>query len=182
MQQLLVIEEDKLDEISLDKQSKSAKALQLVAQGTPVEAIADEFEITFEAAVLLEDIAVRLNQFLVNHSNCEAFNQLQLQEVQCINCMDCLDRLLSFPKVPDSCKTMNGNFDAPHSVNEGGLTSRQREVLYLFASGFSTREIAESLFLSVKTIETHRQNIMDRLNIHSLAGLVRHAIHMGLID
>jgi hypothetical protein len=53
MQQLLVIEEDKLDEISLDKQSKSAKALQLVAQGTPVEAIADEFEITFEAAVLL---------------------------------------------------------------------------------------------------------------------------------
>ena len=96
--------------------------------------------------------------------------------------MDCMDRLLSFPKVPDSCKTMNGNFDAPHSVNEGGLTSRQREVLHLFASGFSTREIAESLFLSVKTIETHRQNIMDRLNIHSLAGLVRHAIHIGLID
>lgn len=179
MQQLLVIEEDKLDEISLDKQPKSAKALRLVAQGTPVEAIADEFAITFEAAVLLEDIAVRLNQFLENHSNCEAFNQLQAQEVQCINCMD---RLLSFTKVPDSCKTMNGNFDAPHSVNEGGLTSRQREVLHLFASGFSTREIAQSLCLSVKTVETHRQNIMERLNIHNFAGLVRHAIHMGLID
>jgi DNA-binding CsgD family transcriptional regulator len=179
MQQFLVIEKDELHEMSLNKQTNSAKALQLVAQGTPIEAIADEFAITIEAAILLEEIAVRLNQFFCNPSNNEAVNQLQIQGERCMNCMD---HLLNFSKVPDSCKKMNGNADASHSVNEGGLTLRQREVLSLFASGFSTREIAQSLCLSVKTVETHRQNIMERLNIYNFAGLVRHAIRMGLID
>ncbi len=62
------------------------------------------------------------------------------------------------------------------------LTSRQREVLQLIAEGFSTREIAERLSLSVKTVETHRAQIMDRLRIRDVAGLTRYAIRAGIID
>jgi DNA-binding NarL/FixJ family response regulator len=61
------------------------------------------------------------------------------------------------------------------------LTPRQREVLQLIAEGHSTQEIAEDLTISVKTVETHRTQLMDRLNIHDIAGLVRFAIREGLI-
>jgi DNA-binding NarL/FixJ family response regulator len=61
------------------------------------------------------------------------------------------------------------------------LTPRQRQVLQLVAEGLGTREIAERLFLSVKTVETHRAQIMQRLDIHDVAGLVRFAIRHGLL-
>ena len=61
------------------------------------------------------------------------------------------------------------------------LTPRQRQILQLVAEGFSTREIAERLFVSVKTVETHRAQIMQRLDIHDVAGLVRFAIRHGLL-
>ena len=61
------------------------------------------------------------------------------------------------------------------------LTSRQREILQLIAEGRSTKEIAELLFISVKTVETHRMQLMKRLDIHDVAGLVRYAIRMGLV-
>ncbi|WP_299264372.1 response regulator transcription factor [uncultured Psychrosphaera sp.] len=62
------------------------------------------------------------------------------------------------------------------------LTSRQRNILQLIAEGHSTKDIAEKLFLSVKTIEAHRANIMDRLSIRDVAGLVRFSIRVGLIE
>jgi DNA-binding NarL/FixJ family response regulator len=61
------------------------------------------------------------------------------------------------------------------------LTPRQREILQLIAEGSTTREIAETLHLSVKTIETHRSQLMERLDIHDIAGLVRYAIRTGVI-
>jgi DNA-binding NarL/FixJ family response regulator len=60
------------------------------------------------------------------------------------------------------------------------LTPREREVLQLLAEGNSTREIAQSLFISVKTVETHRRQIMEKLNIHSVAELTKYAIREGL--
>jgi len=60
------------------------------------------------------------------------------------------------------------------------LTGRQREILQLLAEGHSTKNIAQELTLSVKTVETHRMDIMNRLNIHDLPGLVRYAIRTGL--
>jgi DNA-binding NarL/FixJ family response regulator len=63
-----------------------------------------------------------------------------------------------------------------------GLTSRQREILQLVAEGKSTKDIAQLLDLSVKTVETHRGQIMERLGIHDLAGLVRYAIRTGLVS
>lgn len=62
------------------------------------------------------------------------------------------------------------------------LTPRQREILQLIAEGSSTREIAEKLHVSVKTVETHRAQLMSRLGIHDVPGLVRLAIRIGLIS
>ena len=63
-----------------------------------------------------------------------------------------------------------------------GLTRRQREILQLIAEGRSTKEIAQVLDVSVKTVETHRQRLMDRLGIHDVAGLVRFAIRAGIVS
>ena len=63
-----------------------------------------------------------------------------------------------------------------------GVTPRQREVLQLIAEGHSLKEIAGILGLSVKTVEGHRAQLMDRLDIHDVAGLVRFAIRAGLIS
>ena len=63
-----------------------------------------------------------------------------------------------------------------------GLTSRQREILQLIAEGKSTKEIAAVLDVGIKTVETHRANLMERLGIHDVAGLVRFAIRSGVIS
>jgi two-component system, NarL family, response regulator NreC len=60
------------------------------------------------------------------------------------------------------------------------LTGRQREVLQLTAEGMSTRDIAAELNVSVKTVETHRQNIMAKLEVHSIAELTKYAVREGL--
>lgn len=62
------------------------------------------------------------------------------------------------------------------------LTSRQREILQLIAERHSTKEIAQVLGISVKTVETHRAQLMDRLGIHDVPGLVRFAIRTGLVS
>jgi DNA-binding NarL/FixJ family response regulator len=62
------------------------------------------------------------------------------------------------------------------------LTPRQREILQLVAEGKSTKDVARLLNLSVKTVEAHRGQIMTRLEIHDLAGLVRYAIRTGLVS
>jgi DNA-binding NarL/FixJ family response regulator len=61
------------------------------------------------------------------------------------------------------------------------LTPRQREILQLLAEGRSMKEIAQLLFISIKTVETHRAQLMERLDIHDVPGLVRYAIRIGLV-
>jgi len=60
------------------------------------------------------------------------------------------------------------------------LTSREREVLQLIAEGKTTTEIADLLGISVKTVESHRTRLMEKLDIRQTAGLVRYAIRRGL--
>jgi RNA polymerase sigma factor (sigma-70 family) len=62
------------------------------------------------------------------------------------------------------------------------LTPRQREILQLIAEGNTTKEIAKKLEISVKTVETHRTQLMERLDIHDIAGLVRYSIRVGLVE
>lgn len=78
--------------------------------------------------------------------------------------------------------------DFLHTGEQGGgahsddrLTPRQREILHLIARGYATREIATQLHVSVKTVESHRAQLMQRLNIHDVAGLTRYAIRTGLV-
>jgi DNA-binding NarL/FixJ family response regulator len=71
--------------------------------------------------------------------------------------------------------------DTPAGASPDPLTGRQREILQLLAEGKSAKEIAHLLGLSVKTVETHRSQIMDRLDIRDLPGLVRYAIRTGLV-
>jgi len=73
--------------------------------------------------------------------------------------------------------------DGQAAVTHGNLlTSREVEVLQLIAEGFANKQIATELGLSVKTVEKHRQQVMNKLNIHDVAGLVRHAAANGVIE
>lgn len=70
----------------------------------------------------------------------------------------------------------------PVRPNTMDLTSREVEVLQLIAEGFANKQIAAELGLSVKTVEKHRQAVMKKLDIHDIAGLVRHAVEKGIIE
>jgi DNA-binding NarL/FixJ family response regulator len=62
------------------------------------------------------------------------------------------------------------------------LTEREREILRLIASGLTNKKIADNLAISIKTVETHRTRILQKLNVHTVADLIRKALKMGLID
>lgn len=64
----------------------------------------------------------------------------------------------------------------------GGLSEREQEVLQLIALGHTNKEIAQQLFLSVKTVETYKARLMEKLNLRSRAALVRFALKHGLLD
>ena len=67
-------------------------------------------------------------------------------------------------------------------TDEADLTPREREVLIEIAEGLTNPEIAETLTISVKTVDRHRENIMRKLNLHNRVDLVKYAIRKGLID
>lgn len=66
--------------------------------------------------------------------------------------------------------------------SEAQLTAREQEVLTYIAEGYTNREIAEALSISVKTVDRHRENIMQKINLHSRVELVKYAIEKGLIS
>ncbi|MFY0537095.1 response regulator transcription factor [Nannocystis pusilla] len=85
---------------------------------------------------------------------------------------------------PRSSSTTRGATRDPAGANRSRetLTNREREILQLVAEGRSSPEIARQLSLSVKTVEGHRGRIMAKLDVHHVAGLVRHAIRIGLVS
>lgn len=74
----------------------------------------------------------------------------------------------------NKARMANGAYDS--------LTPREQEVMALVAEGFSSDEIGERLFISPKTVENHRSNIMRKLNLHSTIEIMRYAVKIGLID
>ena len=76
--------------------------------------------------------------------------------------------------VDDSSGTGNDRYEA--------LTSREREVLQLVAEGYTNQEIADQLHLSIKTVQTHRAAVMEKLDLRDVTHLVRYAVRRGLVD
>jgi DNA-binding NarL/FixJ family response regulator len=72
--------------------------------------------------------------------------------------------------------------DGLPKANGARLTSRESEVLQLVAEGSANKQVAAELGISIKTVEKHRQHVMDKLNIHETAGLTRYAIAQGIIE
>jgi DNA-binding NarL/FixJ family response regulator len=88
---------------------------------------------------------------------------------------------------PDISKRMNHHQKRALARGEPGkktvrLTSRETEVLQLIAEGKANKQTADELSISIKTVEKHRQSLMEKLNIHDTAGLTRHAIAAGIIE
>jgi DNA-binding NarL/FixJ family response regulator len=90
---------------------------------------------------------------------------------------------------PSISKRMNHHADRSRERGElrtkkgaPQLTPREREVLQLVAEGKANKETAEELHVSIKTVEKHRQSLMEKLNIHDTAGLTRYAIATGVIE
>ena len=86
------------------------------------------------------------------------------------------------PRIADTVVDgyLNGAGTGKQSSVFAVLTSREREVLQLVAEGLATKQIAAALHVSVKTVETHRRQIMDKLDLHSVAELTKYAIREGL--
>jgi DNA-binding NarL/FixJ family response regulator len=110
-----------------------------------------------------------------------AFERL-LQGIECVLNGECfmdssvshkvVQRLMNLPEKKSEIR--NAKYDL--------LTLREQEIMVLLAEGFSVKEIAEKLFISPKTVDNHRHNIMRKLDIHSPLELVRYAVKLGLID
>lgn len=76
------------------------------------------------------------------------------------------------------------NYSRPDHFSELGITfsKRETEIVRLLADGLSTQETADRLFLSYYTVETHRKNLLNKLNLRNTAELVKYAAHLGLLD
>ena len=84
------------------------------------------------------------------------------------------------PKITETMRKIMLNPEQDNSLNS--LTSRERQVLQLIAEGHTSKEIAKILNISYKTADTHRANIMDKLDKHNVAELTRYAISSGLTE
>jgi DNA-binding NarL/FixJ family response regulator len=83
-------------------------------------------------------------------------------------------------RLRDQCREVLGG--TPPKRREDYLTTREAEVLQLIAEGRANKQIASELCISIKTVEKHRQQVMNKLGIHDVAGLTRHAINKGIIE
>lgn len=107
----------------------------------------------------------------------EASTEELMEAIQCVYSGD----TFFSPEIAQAALTQlvsSGGKKEPFAM----LTDREREVLVLIAEGQSNKEIANSLKIGVRTIETHRERIMRRLDIHSVAGLTKFAIANGLVS
>jgi DNA-binding NarL/FixJ family response regulator len=88
------------------------------------------------------------------------------------------------PSIAKRLSTQGKPRDRDGAVKRNGsrLTSRESEVLQLVAEGSANKQVAVELGISIKTVEKHRQHLMDKLNIHDTAGLTRYAIASGVIE
>jgi DNA-binding NarL/FixJ family response regulator len=137
----------------------------IVSMHSKIDYIAESFQAGATGYLVKESAAEGLLKGLENVSKGEYFLDSSVSQ-------QVVKRLMESPT--KEVKITDAAYDT--------LTPREQEVMRLLAEGLSTKEIAEKLFISPKTVENHRSNIMNKLNLHSTHELVRYAARLGLID
>lgn len=137
----------------------------VVSMHSKIDYITEAFRVGAKGYIIKESATDRLLQGLEMVGRGEYFLDCSLSH-------KVLQKLIESPK--EEVKITD--------VAYGTLTSREQEVLRLLAEGLSTKEISDKLFISPKTAENHRANIMKKLDLHSTFELVRFAARIGLID
>jgi len=158
-------------DISMPDLNGIEAARQIITKAPQVKVIA--LSVHADQRFVMEMLKVGASGYLLKDSAFEELNQA-IRAVLANRTYLCTE--ISQMVVGDYVRTLKQADSSAYSI----LTAREREVLQLFAEGNSTAQIAKRLNLSVKTIETHRQNIMEKLNLRSIAELTKYAIREGL--
>jgi len=139
--------------------------IMIVSMHSKIDCIAEAFQAGAKGYVVKESAGERLLQGLEAVGKGEYFLDSSVSH-------EVVKKLMKFPlkeaKITD--------------VAYGTLTPREQEVMRLLAEGLATKEVAEKLFISPKTVENHRANIMKKLDLHSSLELFRFAARIGLLD
>ncbi len=127
----------------------------------------------------LKDIIIRYYPQKGNDLLCEVLYDI-------INCEQdlkshCLVEDELFVPAVEALETSRANVESPTQDDEALLSSREKDIVICIAKGMSSKEIADHLFISVNTVNTHRRNISSKLQIHSPSGLAIYAIVNGLV-
>jgi DNA-binding NarL/FixJ family response regulator len=137
----------------------------IASMHSKIDYIAEAFQAGATGYVVKESAAKRLLQGLESVANGNYFLDSSVSHAV-------VENLMKFP-LKEAKIT-----DADYAT----LTPREQEVMRLLAEGLSSKEVAEKLFISPKTVENHRANIMKKLDLHSTIELIRYAAKLGLID
>ena len=137
----------------------------IVSMHSRIDYIADAFQAGATGYVVKESASERLLQGLKHLSGGDYFLDESISQ-------QVVKKLMESP--PKEAKITDALY--------GTLTHREQEVMRLLAGGLSAKEVAEKLFISPKTVENHRTNIMSKLGLKTLLELVRYAARLGLID
>ncbi|MFC1828833.1 response regulator [Thermodesulfobacteriota bacterium] len=137
----------------------------MVSMHSKIDYIAESFQAGATGYVVKESASERLLQGIDSVANGDYFLDSSVSHAV-------VENLMKFPlkaaKITDT--------------DYGTLTPREQEVMRLLAEGLSSKVVADKLFISPKTVENHRANIMNKLGLHSTLELVRYAAKIGLID
>jgi DNA-binding NarL/FixJ family response regulator len=147
-----------------------------------------------EATRKIKQIAPKVRVLVLSVANCErrvaealaagadgyALKKAGHDELLAAIAAVCAGRSYLGPGLSESA--VRGYLDGGEGLSAPALTVREREVLRLIAQGQKNREIADGLGIAVKTVETHRTKIMQKLDLHNSADLATYAIRRGLID
>ena len=139
--------------------------IMIVSMHSKIDFITESFRAGALGYVIKESAAERLVQGLETVARGEYFLDSSLSH-------KVVEKILGFP-TKEAIIT---------DEKYASLTPREEQVLRLLAEGHSAREVGEKLFISPKTVENHRANIMDKLDLHSTLELIRYAVRLGLID
>lgn len=134
-----------------------------------------------EASVIRDAIAKGANGYLPKNANASMLGEA-IRSVATGQPWFAPEVTLALSGGGGATPSPDGENTASDAAKLASLSEREREILAAIAEGQSSREIAESLFLSPRTVDTHRSNLMRKLDIHKVAGLIRFALKQGLVE